>query len=162
LPYLGGVARLEWTMRVSRRSPVGRPLDPAAILAVAAADQPRLALRLDPSLRYVVSRWPILAIWQANQSAGEVPAVRLDQPGGTIELRREGDGVAMARIRRVDAAFRRALRRGLPLLEATEVALDVDPHFDLAAAIRGLFAGGYVVRLAIVRDPTRKEPDQWT
>ncbi|MGE0724498.1 MAG: putative DNA-binding domain-containing protein [Alphaproteobacteria bacterium] len=154
LPYLGDVARLEWQARVVRRAPRARPIDRATILAVAPADRPRIMLRLDPSLRHLVSRWPVLAIWQANQAEGEVPTVRLDAGGGAVELRRSGDGVVLAPLARVDAVFRRAIRRGLTVTAATEAAFDVDPLFDLALAIRTLFDGGYVVRLSLRSPPT--------
>ncbi|MCC7276644.1 MAG: putative DNA-binding domain-containing protein [Alphaproteobacteria bacterium] len=164
LPYLSDVARLEWAMRVSRRAAPAVAIAPDAILAVPAADQPRVVLRLDSSLRILVSRWPALAIWQANQAPGEVPTVDLGRGGGALEIRRGGDGVAMAPIARVDAAFRRDLLRRRPLLRATAAALDVDPFFDLALAIRALFAGGYVVGLSVLPQdhPNDKEHPSWT
>ena len=71
LPYLADVARLEWAVDEAQRAGDSVPAPERVLAALAAAAPerlPALRLRLDPSCRLVASAFPILHIWQANQS----------------------------------------------------------------------------------------------
>jgi len=139
LPWLADVARLEWAMNAALHAPDALPLEPEALRALDPAALARLTLRLDPSVTLLASRWPVDAIWDANQ-AGVDPAPRVDLDAGGVWLeirRRDGDVVRRALPRAV-FAFRAALAEGRALEDAVEGALDADPAFDLAGEIRAL------------------------
>src|SRR5262252_6569432 len=72
LPYLADVARLEWALNIALGVQEAAPLPLRALAEVPTNEAANVVLRLQPSLRYVVSPWPIDAIWQANQE-NEVP-----------------------------------------------------------------------------------------
>jgi len=137
LPWLADVARLEWAMNAALHAPDVTALEPEALSTLAPAALARLTLRLDPSVRLLASRWPVDAIWRANQ-AGADGAVDLAAGGVHLEVRRVGDDVIYRALPPATFAFRAALAAGGALDDAVEHALDADPAFDLAGEIRAL------------------------
>lgn len=144
LPYLADVARFEWALNSAASVRDTAPLAPRALAAVPANEAAHIAFRLQPSLSYLTSPWPVDAIWQANQE-NEVSAVELASGGARLEIRRADDGVAWRRLDVATFAFRTALADGLVLAAAMAGATLQDPAFDVAAAIQQLFAEGLVV-----------------
>jgi hypothetical protein len=144
LPYLGDVARLEWAMHRALHAPDTAPLGPEALRSVAPETAGGLVFTLDASLSLLASRWPIDAIWRANQpdAAEQGAAVDLRAGGVALEVRRHGDGVAFRVIAPAVHAFRRALADGRPLAVATEQALAADRAFDLPGELGALFREG--------------------
>jgi putative DNA-binding protein len=144
LPYLADVARLEWALNVTAtiREVLAVPIEAlATVPAERAAD---LVMRLQPSVSYFVSRWPIDAIWRANQR-DEVPAVDLACGGACIEIRRDGDSAAWRPLDAGTFGFRTALADGVALAGAAATATARDPAFDLAPALERIFTEGLVV-----------------
>src|SRR5436309_1679519 len=99
LPWLADVARLEWAMNVALHAPDAVPLEPEALRTLPPAALARLTLRLDPSVTLLASRWPVDAIWDANQAGVDpAPTVDLDAGGAWLEIRRrDGDVVDVDR-----------------------------------------------------------------
>jgi hypothetical protein len=127
----------------------------AALAAVSSEEADRLVLRLQPSVIYFVSDWPIDAIWQANQQA-EVPTVDLASAGACVEIRRAGDAVAWRSLDPGTYAFRAALADGLSLAAAASARALKDPAFDLVTTLEHLFAEGIVI--AFGDSPERENP----
>jgi hypothetical protein len=144
LPYLADVARFEWALNVAARVQEIVPLPPQALAAVPAKEAAYIALRLQPSLSYITSPWPIDEIWESNQQT-EVAAVDLVSGGARLQVRRAGDAVAWVRLDLATFAFRKALADGLVLGAAVEAATIQDSWFDLAAALQDIFAEGLAV-----------------
>src|SRR3989442_2991820 len=89
LPWLADVARLEWAMNAALHAPDAPALEPEALRALDPPALARLTLRLDPSVTLLASRWPVDAIWRANQAdANLTVAVDLDAGGSSLEVRR--------------------------------------------------------------------------
>jgi hypothetical protein len=139
LPYLADVARFEWALNIAATVREVTPLSLEALAAVPAEQAAYLALRLQPSLTYLTSPWPIDAIWQANQQS-EVPTVDLASGGISLEVRRSGAAAAWRRLDPASFAFRTALADGFVLAAAMAGATPQDPAFDLAAAVQDVFA----------------------
>ena len=144
LPYLADVARFEWALNIAASVREAAPLPPQALAEVPTNKVAYLTLHLQPSFSYVVSPWPIDAIWQANQE-NEVPSVDLASGGVRLEIRRTGDAVAWLRLDPATFAFRTALADGLVLAAAMRAATVQDPAFDFAAALQHIFAEGLAV-----------------
>src|SRR5499427_6534552 len=144
LPYLADVARLEWALNIALGVQEAAPLPLRALAEVPTNEAANVVLRLQPSLRYVVSPWPIDAIWQANQE-NEVPSVDLASGGARLEIRRAGNAVAWLPLDPATFAFRTALAEGLVLAAAMTAAIAQSPAFDVAAAVRQIFADGLAV-----------------
>ena len=139
LPWLADVARLEWAMNAALHAPDALPLEPEALRALDPAALARLTLRLDPSATLLASRWPVDAIWRANQAGADLTVtVDLDAGGASLEVRRVDDGVVLRALPPATFALRAALAAGRTLEDAVEQALDTDPAFDLAGEIRAL------------------------
>jgi hypothetical protein len=117
-----------------------------------------LILALDASVSLLASRWPIDAIWRANQSgaAEEGATVDLSAGGVMLQVRRRGDDVGFRVISPAAHAFRRALAGGCSLGAATEHALAADPAFDLPGELGALFREGLPIGLTC-SPPTRED-----
>jgi len=137
LPWLADVARLEWAMNAALHAPDAAPLDPEALRALPPAALAPLMLRLDPSVTLLASRWPLDAIWRANQPEAD-GAADLAAGGVRLEIRRLGEDVVFRALPPGTFALRAALGAGRPLEDAVERALGEDPAFDLAGEIRAL------------------------
>lgn len=159
LPYLGDVARLEWALHRALYAPDATPLAAEALRSVPTEDAGDLVFTLDASVSLLASRWPIDAIWRANQPGApeEGATVDLRAGGVTLEIRRHGDEVAFRVIAPAAHAFRRALADGRPLAVATEETLAVDPAFDLPGELGALFREGLLI--GFTGSPSTREND---
>ncbi len=157
LPYLADVARFEWALNIAASVREAAPLPPQVLVEVPTNEAAYVALRLQPSLSYVTSPWPIDAIWQANQE-NEVPLVDLASGGARLEVRRVGDSVGWLRLDPATFAFRTALADGLVLAAAMAAATLQDPAFDLAAAVQNIFAEGLAVAYCLSSDQKTFQP----
>ena len=137
LPWLADVARLEWACHESLLAADAGGLDLAALARVAEDDQPRLRFLLHPSVRLVRSRWPVLAIWEANQ-AGQDGTVARDSGADDVLVWREGPRVRLALLSPPEAGFLERLACGMALEAAAEVA----GEWDLPATLRRLAGHG--------------------
>ena len=155
LPYMADVARFEWALNIAATVREATPLQAEALAAVPAQKAPYVALRLQPSLSYFASPWPIDAIWQANKE-DEVPPIDLAGGGTSLEIRRAGEAVAWRRLDPGTFAFRTALADGLVLAAAMAAATLRDATFDLTAALRHVFTEGLAV--AFVISPQQETP----
>jgi len=65
--YLCDIARVDWAVHtIEQAADVAAP--PAGLQLLAELDPSQLMLRLRPALVLVVSRWPVVTIWQAHRS----------------------------------------------------------------------------------------------
>jgi len=144
LPYLADVARFEWALNIAATVGEAAPLHAETLAAIPPGKAAYVALRLQPSLSYCASPWPIDTIWQANQ-ADEVPPVDLASGGASLEIRRVGEAVSWRRLDLGTFAFRTALADGLVLAAAMSAATFKDPAFDLTVALRQVFSEGLAV-----------------
>jgi hypothetical protein len=155
LPYLADVARFEWALNIAATVEEETPLQAEALAAVPAQQAAYVALRLQPSLSYFASPWPIDVIWQANKE-DEVPPIDLRSGGASLEIRRSGDAVIWQRLDPGTFAFRTALADGLVLAAAMAAATLRDPAFDVTAALRRVFGDGLAI--AFVISPQQETP----
>jgi hypothetical protein len=148
LPYLADVARFEWALHIAATIREEPPLQVDALAAIPAGRAEAVRLRLQPSVSYFASSWPIAAIWQANQK-DDVPPVDLTSGGTSLEIRRADEAVAWCRLDPGTFSFRRALAEGLVFAAAIAVATQKDPKFDVVMALQRLFAEGLAIDFSI-------------
>ncbi len=148
LPYLADVARFEWALNIGATVREATPLQAEMLAGVPPREAAYVALRLQPSLSYFASPWPIDAIWQANKE-DEVPPIDITSGGTSLEIRRAGEAVVWRRLDPGTFAFRTALADGLVLAAAMAAATLSDPAFDLTAALRHVFAEELAVAFVI-------------
>lgn len=150
MPFVSETARLEWAIAEALDAASLPPLTLAALNGDASLVTPELALQ--PSLRLVVSLWPVLSIWSAHQNGGSP-----DIPGGwqrrveRIALWRQGDSIRFVRLSNAQFSFRYSLKMGLGLEKAVSRSLTHEPMFDLLGALVGLFGDGLVTGIRFNR-----------
>jgi hypothetical protein len=142
LPFVSETARLEWAIAEALDQAC---LPPVPIAALNGTDEtPDLVLQ--PSLRQVISHWPVLAIWSAHQDGG-APTRGWHRKPERISLWRAGDKVRFLRLGSAEFSFRYSLAMGLGLDKAVARALTHEPMFDLAGALVRLFGDGLVTKV---------------
>jgi hypothetical protein len=140
VPYLADMARLELALAVAENAADRDPLDPAALQAFAAGELERLTLAPHPSLRFVASDFPLLAIWQAHQEGGDLAAVDLARGGDMLLIWRPRRDCLMRRVSAGAFAFVMALAAGQDLAAAYESAVTNAPDFSLPDELAALLA----------------------
>jgi hypothetical protein len=141
LPYLADVARLEAAWTQAYHAPDAVPLPPEALAIIPEEELGAVRLDLHPSLRFVVSDRPVLAIWEANQPEAD-GTVRLEprrDPDRLIVFRPE----AQVLIRRLSAGafvFLMALHAGQDLESAWDSARAAAPDFAIGTEFAALLA----------------------
>jgi len=148
LPFLADIARFEWALNIAATVREESPLQAETLAAIPPGQAAYVALRLQPSLSYFASTWPIDAIWQANKE-DEVPPVDITSGGTSLEIRRAGEAVSWRRLDPGTFEFRTALADGLVLAAAMAAATLKDPAFELTASLRQVFAEGLAVGFCI-------------
>lgn len=141
LPYLGGLARLDWLSTMCDLAADAPALDPARVAALGPDDFAGHALDLHPATQLAGFEDSIPSLWLAL-AAGDAQAHMLDdRPEGIVFLR---PGLAQGH-RLLSAggfAFLDAAGRGESLASAAARALAAEPDFDLAPAFADLLVGG--------------------
>jgi hypothetical protein len=146
LPYLPDVARLEWAIDQAAIAADADRLDLASLAAVPEPALGSLRFALHPSARFIVSRYPIFRIWQANQPGHEEdPRVDLSEGGDALLVVRGAEGVSVQRLSPSTHAFLSSLRGHLTLSQAVDRAIAADASFDLGEALRAHVASQTIV-----------------
>jgi hypothetical protein len=155
LPYLRDVAALEWACHEVYHAAADIVLAPLALLEVPAAEQPRLRLRLQRSSRLIASRFPILKIWQAHQTAAGPASGPISLEDGAVRLlvtQRDLD-VEFCVLATAEDRWLRALSSGATLAEASATALRIDAAFNLAGVLTRHLALGSFAASSIAAVP---------
>ena len=146
LPYLADVAALEWSYHKVFHAADAGPLDLDRLATVPEAEHGRLRLTLHPATRLVASRYPIYAIWEANQDDERpVPTVDLDSGPDYVMAARRNLITFVARLAPGDYALAAELASGATLARACGAALAADPAIDVGDALGRLVASGTIV-----------------
>lgn len=145
-PYIPDVARIDWAWLQSYHAADAPPLDPSALAGIAPERLESLRLALHPAARVIVSRFPVVTVWEANRSDRPVPD-RLPEAGEDALVTRPDLDVEVRRLPPGAATLLSALDRGLPLGAAASTAAQEAPAFDLAASLSVLLGAGALAAL---------------
>lgn len=138
LAYLPDVARLEWARQEAYFAADAVPLAPQSLQTVPVEAYAGLVFVPHPSARLVESRFPIQAIWEANQPQHEtVERVDLAQGAERVLILRPARQVLACTVSPGNFALVTAMAGGASLAEAAGAALAAQPAFDLQAALAG-------------------------
>ena len=144
LPYLADVALLEQYRRESYHSADATPINPAALADIPESNLPNIRLRLQPSMRTIVSPYPILSIWRYNMTDDQSPLpatgeqVLLARPFAEVEMRQLPEGAVQ---------FLIGLNSRSTLEKSIALGTRAAPNFDVAAQISGLLAANLIVEI---------------
>lgn len=125
-PYLADVARVDWAVHAIECAIDVGPV-PDGLRLLGERDPAQLMLRLRPGLQCIVSRWPLVTIWQAHRSdaADRFAAVRRAFDDGAVENALVSRSQWRASVSVIDApgaCFVAALREAMPLSRALDAA----------------------------------------
>jgi hypothetical protein len=150
--YLSDVAALEWAYLACMGAPEATPLDPSVLLKFAPHTYSELRFTLNPACRLIRSAYPVLRIWQVNQSeAAETEVIDLNSGPDQILVRRRAEEVELHRIPRGDFALLTALANEATLGEAFDAACGANLHFNVGEALRRAVALGVLTQPRISR-----------
>jgi hypothetical protein len=146
--YFADVARLEWAYQEVLIAADHPSFEISALASVNPDDYGSLVFRVHPAVRLVESRYPVLAIWKANQpdAAEMTPSISLDAGASRVLIIRREDHVELRELGAAEFALLAAFQRGATLGEAFEAAAAADARADLAALL------GHVVQLQTLVD----------
>jgi hypothetical protein len=152
LPYLPDVARLEWARQDALHAAEAAPVAHGTLAAIPSALFPQARAALHPSVRSVVSAWPVDRIWAMNQPDWpEHETVSLDEGGVTLLICRPSESVCMARADPGTLALLLALDRGETLEAAAGAATAAsgEAGFDLTGALGLILSLGLLTDVAV-------------
>jgi hypothetical protein len=130
-PILAQMAALEWAIHKALTSAQMPFLEPADIEDLSGA----MTLELQPSLHFVLSRWPLLGLW-AHEAERQRPLLRKTS---RLAVLRHDDDIRFFELDPARFAFWRSLARQRPIEVAAARALARDPRFNLVDEILFLF-----------------------
>ncbi|WP_420995043.1 DNA-binding domain-containing protein [Cupriavidus sp. 30B13] len=140
VPYLADVARIERAWTQAYHAAEATPADPALLATIDCRRLPRLVLALHPSACVVRSPFPAVQIWLMNAGTGVAAAVDIHGGGEDALVLRPVAEVEVRRLPAGAATFIQALAAGAPVADAAARAFAEHAGFDLAGALRDLFA----------------------
>lgn len=144
--YFADVARLEWAYQEVLVAADHPSFEISALSGVSPDDYGSLIFRVHPAVRLVESRYPLLAIWKANQPDAVEASISLDAGAARVLLIRREDHVELRELPAAEFTLLAAFMRGATLGEAFELAVQADETADLA------FVLGHVVKLQALVD----------
>jgi hypothetical protein len=136
LPYLADVARLEWAWHSVFHAAGHATLSLDQLAAVPGALHDRLVFVLHPATQLLVSDYPVLAIWQANQPDAEEQTIDLTAAGVRLLVFRHGLDVEFRTLGTGEYQLLRACAEGRCFAAACAAALAADPDFNLPGTLQ--------------------------
>lgn len=151
LPYLSDVARLEWAYEQAFYAAESAPFNSEALAKVPHESYEDLKFVLNPAVRLITSKYPILRIWQVNQEGFEGDqGVNLAEGGVQLLVIRDSRlDVGMKILGAGEFMLLRALADGQAFGMACEQALDAQPDCDIPACLRQQIMDGVIVDFII-------------
>lgn len=143
-PVIAEMAALEWAIAESLGAAEEHPA-PISFLKDGGVDGNRMCLRLQPNLRFTISRWPLLGVWADHKRPNFTITETLKKKMSRLAIRRHGEDIQLLELEPARFCFWRALRREFPLEIAAQRALCHDPLFDLVQETLALFRAQLVV-----------------
>jgi hypothetical protein len=147
LPYLPDVARLEWAYEQAFYAVESAPFNSEALAKVPHESYEALKFVLNPAVRLITSKYPILRIWQVNQEGFEGDQ-GVDLTGGGVQLLVIRDSrldVGMKILGEGEFVLLQALADGQVFAMACEQALNAQPDCDIPACLKQQIIDGVII-----------------
>jgi hypothetical protein len=144
--WLADLAKLEWACEESMAAAQLPPVDLEALATIPAEGLEHASVRLQPSLRLLVSTHPVASVWQSNQDDGDGAAVDLAQGTEHCASACDGDRVVVYRLQPTHHALLVELNARRAFGEAIEAAGATAE--DLSQVLGWMFAENLVVAVS--------------
>lgn len=139
IEYLADITELESTFSRAYHAADATPLSIDAFSRLSPDLLEDLVVSLHPSVSLVASRFPIVAIWEANRNDEDGPSVIRWAAEAALVARPDSD-VEVWLLPTGGYAFLTALMAGATLAEATQSTAGEDADFDLTANLETLIS----------------------
>ena len=152
LPFLPGLAELEWRIALAFHARQHASLDPAPLATWTMAEWKRAVLRFQPSVAIVSSPWPIRSIWESRETPIEEIDLDLRDRPEHVLVYRSGLQVHCELVDPQEAAVLFNLLAGRSLGEVTRrLASGRDGNAVPAAAFARWMRAGMIVGCSPIR-----------
>jgi hypothetical protein len=146
IPYLPDVALLEWARHFVLCGPRGSQLDIAALAKVPAEQQPDLHFHLAPTSRLIHSDFPILRIWDVNQTAyQDCQVVHLSEGACDVLVHRRDWQVRQDKLTAEEFLLLSCFDSGLNFEQTFEICETHHPSLDMPALFSRVIEQGWLV-----------------
>ena len=135
--FLADVAGLEWAIEQTLICRCSRPLDVSALHSISPEAYAGIRFSLRGGTTLIQSPYPVLGIWQANQTP-DPKTIDLAEGGETLVVIREADTAEVHRLDSNTYALAECFASGLTLADANE-EFCARTGFDLSASLNSLF-----------------------
>lgn len=150
LHYLRCFVELEWHIGHAAIAADGPAIDLPALVPY--GDQiADIAFIVQPSLRYLLSSWPVDQLMRFYLTDAAPEHYRLSPAEIRLEICGSRGTFRFDRLEPGEFSFRRALAQGSPLGLAAELALEADEGLDVGAALRRFIVSGLVAEVRLPR-----------
>ena len=129
-PVIAEMAALEWAVAESLNDAEELPV-PMSFIGSADLLGGKAGLRLQPNLRFTISRWPLAGVWADHKKPDVVITGTLKPRVSRVAISRHGDDLQFVELDPARFVFWRTLTKGQSLEAAAQRALARDPLFDL-------------------------------
>jgi hypothetical protein len=137
-PVIAEMAALEWAI-AGTLNDAEELAAPISLIREVGLDGGKFGLRLQPNLRFAVSRWPLLGVWSDHSKEDVVITSPLKRRLSRVIISRHGEDIQLLELDAARFTFWRSLARGLSIEAAAERALARDPLFDLVHETISIF-----------------------
>ncbi len=148
LPYLPGIARLEWAVTGALHAPDAKALDADRVAELPAFDPGRVRLVPHPSIALVNAEYPVDTIWRAVVAQDDPALARLDLKTGPVWLLVERLDMDINVIRISEPAWR--FMSALCAPQSLEDAIDAADSLDACAVLAEHLAAGRFVGFRLI------------
>jgi hypothetical protein len=143
MPFLSGLARLDWAWTLAHLAPDREPLAADALTALEPEDFAVLGLQLHPALQVCRFEDSTPSLWRALQPPGDAPSdLLLDDVAENMAFVRPGLVVEATSLTPGAVALIEASGQGLSLAEAAIAALKAEPSIPLSQTFADLIGAG--------------------
>lgn len=154
LPYLAGVAQLDWLWSEAHAAADAVPLSPHAMATWNADTLHTTTLRLHPATRW---HWhdalPLFSLWRAAREQHDDPNPAAWVGEGAL-ITRPHEQVLWAPLSAGGCALLGACSAGHPIADAVQIALTHEPALDLTATLALLLTQGAFAHPLAPKEPT--------
>lgn len=144
-PIIAEMAGFEWAIQSCVND---REEEAAPVSAIRSAQNGvSTQISLQPNLRFVVSRWPLIDIWAGHRNNGEPSAIQFTRMPCRTAILRSGDDIRFIPLDTARLVFWKLLANGVSLEAAALRAIARDRLFDLVRETMLLFRWGLATRI---------------
>ena len=150
LPYLADIAHLEWAWHQAFNGPPANAMDWNALLAIDEKTLPRLSFQLPEKCSLLQSSYPVLRIWQTNQTNFDGDSnISLDEGPNYLVIWRKEFEVRIEQCSISQWSCLKWFQDGLHLDQVCDLVQGLQPAGEVTTLLSELASRGWLSGIAI-------------